>query len=389
MDVIDIIIILFAIGALIRGRELGSIRQIFSTLGFFGGLLIGAWIGPHLIHFGHTELSRSLITLIVTLGMALIGLSLFEFVGEFLKSKVQLHKVDILDRGFGSLVGVVTLLATIWLGAAILVKLPYPGLQMGLHDSAIVSWLNRALPDAPTVVADLSNTIDPNGFPQVFTGNEPAPSSSSLPSLGSLSVAVSKDQASVVKIQGRGCGGVVEGSGFVAGTGLVVTNAHVVAGVANPEVFDQDGNHYATTVIWFDPNLDFAVLKVNGLTAAPLVIDTQIADNNTPAAVLGYPGGGDFTADPANVLQEFTADGRNIYNQGDTERDVYEINADVIPGNSGGPLINSNGSVIGIVFAQSTVYNQVGYALTTSTPMHELQQAEAQQQPTSTGACAD
>src|ERR1700678_2796459 len=129
MDVIDIIIILLAIGALIRGRKIGSVRQICSTAGFFGGLLLGAWIGPKLIHFGHTQLTRSLITLIVTLGLALIGLSLAEYIGELLKSKIRVHKADILDQILGSLVGVVTLLATVWLGAAILVKLPYPALQ--------------------------------------------------------------------------------------------------------------------------------------------------------------------------------------------------------------------------------------------------------------------
>ena len=104
---------------------------------------------------------------------------------------------------------------------------------------------------------------------------------------------------------------------------------------------------------------------------------------------MGYPGGGPFLADPASIIDEFTAVGRNIYNQGNTQRDVYEIKANVIPGNSGGPLINTNGSVIGIVFAQSTVYNQVGYALTTKMPLQELQRAEVNQQVTSTGPCAE
>jgi S1-C subfamily serine protease len=389
MDVIDIFIMLLIIGALFRGREIGSIRQICSTVGFIGGLLLGAWVGPKFIHLGHTELTRTFITLIITLGLALIGLSIAEYVGEFLKSKLQTHKIDIVDRIFGMLAGVVTLLATVWLGSAILVKLPYPGLQNGLRGSGIISLLNKTLPQAPSVIADLSNAIDPNGFPQVFSGNEPAPNSATLPSLGILSSAVSQDQASVVKVEGEGCGGVVEGSGFVVATDTIVTNAHVVAGVTHPYVVTLNGSHYSTTTIWFDPNLDFAVLRVKDLAATPLTIDTQTAASGTASAVLGYPGGGSFTADPASVLQEFTADGRNIYNQGNTERDVYEVKATIIPGNSGGPLINATGQVIGIVFAQSTVYNQIGYALTTPAPLHSLQQAEASQQPVSTGACAE
>jgi S1-C subfamily serine protease len=389
MDVIDIIIILFAIAAVVRGRELGSIRQICSTIGFFGGLLLGAWIGPKLIHFGHTELTRSLITLLITLGLAMIGLSLAEYVGELLKSKVQVHKIDILDRILGSLVGLVTLLVTVWLGAAILIKLPNPGLQDGIRGSAIISSLNESLPQAPNVIADLGRVINPNGFPEVFNGNEPNPGSASVPSLGQLSSAVSSDQSSVVKIEGKGCGGVVEGSGFVVSPNTILTNAHVIAGITNPYVISLSGTRYATTIIWFNPNLDIAILKVANFSAKALPINSALATDGTAAAVLGYPGGGSFTADPASLLQEFTADGRNIYNQGDTERDVYEIKANVIPGNSGGPLINVSGDVIGIVFAQSSVYNQVGYALTTSMPLHEIQQAESQNQPVSSGQCAE
>lgn len=391
MDIVDVIIIILALAAIFRGREIGSIRQLCSTVGFFGGLLVGAWVSPYGVQLGHTAVSRSIITLGITLGIALIGLGVAEYLGEILKSKVQvLHKIDVVDQGLGSLVSIVTLLITVWLSAAILIHLPYATIQDQLRGSTIVSWLDNSLPQAPNVIADLGHIIDPNGFPQVFTnGNEPAPTTVNLPPLSELASAVRKDQASVVKIEGQGCGGIVEGSGFVVANGLIATNAHVVAGVRNPEVIALNGNSYAATPIWFDPNLDFAVLKVRGFTAPALNVNTQIAPPNTPSAVIGYPGGGNFTADPASVMQEFTAVGRNIYNQGNTQRQVYEIKATVIPGNSGGPLINNSGQVIGIVFAQSTAYNQVGYALTTGQPMQELTQAEASMHPVSTGACAE
>ena len=231
--------------------------------------------------------------------------------------------------------------------------------------------------------------IDPNGFPQVFTGLEPSlPTNTPLPNLGSLTAAVQKDRASVVKIEGRGCGGIVEGSGFVASSGFVVTNAHVVAGVANPVVLDANGEH-ATEVVWFDPNFDLAVLRVSGLAGKPLDIDTAHAPNGTASVVLGYPGGGPFSAAPATVLSDFTAVGRNIYGQGATSRDVYGIKATVIPGNSGGPLVNRSGAVIGVVFAESTTYNQVGYALATPQVVTELHQAEARNTPVGTGQCAE
>jgi S1-C subfamily serine protease len=111
--------------------------------------------------------------------------------------------------------------------------------------------------------------------------------------------------------------------------------------------------------------------------------------SGTPAAVLGYPGGGPFNAGPAAVLDEFEASGHNIYDSGVTLRSVYEIQATVIPGNSGGPLVGVNGEVIGVVFAESTTYNHVGYALTMSKVISEIKQASNNQQTVSTGACAE
>lgn len=388
MNILDLFIIILIFAAVYRGREIGSIRQIFSTVGFFGGLIIGALIGPSFVHFAHTSLSRSLLTLFITLGVALMGLSVAEYVGEILKQKIQILKINNIDQMLGSVIGMVTILATVWLGAAVLIKLPFPDLQNNLRGSYIISYLNRTLPDAPNVITDLGHVINPNGFPEVFIGNEPSPGSATLPPLGELKYAVDKDQLSVVKIEGLGCGGVVEGSGFVAANNLVITNAHVVAGITKPYVIDQNGQFQATP-IWFDTNLDLAVLKVSNLGLPALSMDTDIVNNATPAAVLGYPGGGAFTADPASVIDEFTAVGRNIYNQGNTQREVYEIKASVIPGNSGGPLVNTKGSVIGIVFAQSTVYNQVGYALTTKLPLQELYEAENAGQTVNTGSCAE
>ncbi len=391
MNLIDVVVIVLVLSSLVRGAEVGALRQILSTIGFFGGLFLGAWIEPRFAHFAHTPATRSWLALIITLGLALIMLGVGEYLGVILKKKLLRHREgNYVDRGFGSVVGAATMLVTVWFAAAILITLPFLGLTNALKSSAIVGLLNRHLPSAPNVIADLGRVIDPNGFPQVFIGTEPAPPNpnTSLPPLGSLAAAVSKDEASVVKIAGNGCGGIVEGSGFVVSPDLVATNAHVVAGVHAPYVIDKNGQHPAT-VIWFDPNLDFAVLKVNGLAGSPLTLDTSVASNGTDAAVLGYPGGGPFSAKPAVILEEFAATGRDIYNQGSTDRDIYEIKATIIPGNSGGPLVTVNGSVAGIVFAQSTTYQQIGYALTLKQVSSELHQAEQRQTATSTGACAE
>jgi S1-C subfamily serine protease len=385
---IDIFIVLFIISALFRGREIGFVRQLLSTVGFFGGLFVGALLEPATVQLVHSPASRSLVTVATTLGCALLLLSGGEYLGMALKHKVLLHRLNSLDNLLGSALSVMSLLLSIWLSAAILNSLPVPSIQSAVRSSLIISKLSSDLPSAPKVIGDLGKLIDPNGFPQVFIGSEPNPSAVPLPNLGALQAAVNKDKASVVKVEGQGCGGIVEGSGFVVGSDLVATDAHVVAGIRQPYVEDAGGIH-SVSVIWFDPNLDLAVLRVANLTGHSLNLLSGSVSSGTPGAVLGYPGGGPFQADPAAVAQEFTALGRNIYGSSNTSRSVYELKADVIPGNSGGPLVDVNGTVIGVVFAQSTAYNHVGYALTTDQVISEINQAQAQDHIVGTGTCAE
>lgn len=389
MQIVDILIILFSITAVLRGAEIGFVRQFCATVGFFGGLGLGLFLEPHIVRFFHSSLSRSLVTLFITLGFALLFLTIGEYLGIKLKAKLDRQPIKRLDNGLGSVLSVISVLAAAWLSAAILVTLPSIGVQRAVRSSTIIGFMDRHLPSAPNVIADLGYLIDPNGFPQVFTGLEPTPPAHiELPGLDSLRKAVTKDQASIVKIEGEGCGGIVEGSGFVVGSDLVATNAHVVAGIGHVYVIDGNGTHTARA-IWFDPDLDFSVLRVPNLAGGPLELERDEVPSDTVAAIAGYPGGGGFTASGARVLDQFTATGRNIYGQGRTDRDVYELAANVHPGNSGGPLILSDGSVGGIVFAESTTYDHVGYALTMTQVIHELHTARAQNQPVSTGSCAE
>jgi uncharacterized membrane protein required for colicin V production len=199
--VIDIFIVLFAISALYRGREIGFVRPLFSTVGFFGGLFLGAWLQQYTVAGIHGQTARSLVTILTTLGCAFIFLALGEYIGIKLKGRVAPKRINILDNGFGGLLSVVSLLLTIWLTAAVLASMPLTAMQSALKDSAIVSSLNRALPNAPGVISSLGRLVDPNGFPQVFIGDEPSPRSDvDVPSLGELQPAVDRAKASVVKI---------------------------------------------------------------------------------------------------------------------------------------------------------------------------------------------
>lgn len=387
---VDLFIILGSLNVLYRGRCSGFVRQFLAFGGFFGGLFLGSWLQPHTVSLSQTAQSRAVILAGTILGSALIGLTLGEYLGLHLKRRLFQLRINKIDNILGSGMSLVSLLLSIWLLASIASGLPFNTLHVALRSSRIIVGLNRLLPPAPTVISKLGRLIDPNGFPDVFIGNEPIPRSPvNLPALGDLEPAVNSDKNSVLRIKGQGCGGVVSGSGFVIGKDLVATNAHVVAGITHPYAQDANGSHSAN-VIWFDPGLDFAILHVNHLAGQSLSISPDIADRGTPAAVLGYPGGGNFSAEPAAVLDYFQASGRDIYGRGHTLREVSEIQADIIPGNSGGPLIDREGKVIGIVFAESTSYNHVGYSLNTGQIISELKQATNQtSHPVGTGHCTE
>lgn len=390
MDVLDGIIIVVSIIAVIRGIELGLVRQLFSGLGFFGGLFIGIWAEGRLIHFAHTDNTRTALAITIILGSAFLLLIVGEYVGDFLKFRLAQSRIDRFDRLLGSLAALLVVTLTIWLGVNTFASLPSQKWQQQVQASHIVRTLNNTLPATPTVLAHIGRVISPNGFPKVFNGLEPTitPKAVNQPAMGVLANAVSKDKTSVVKIEGKGCGGIVEGSGFIADTNTVITNAHVVAGVSNPEIIDANGKH-ATSVIWFDPNLDVAVLRAQHLAGRALPVAKTVATAGTPAAALGYPEGGDFTASPAGIISSFQAIGQNIYNAQSVTREIYSLNASILPGNSGGPLVDTSGTVVGLVFARSARYNDVGYALTMQKVMQALTQAEHQAKIVSTGNCAE
>jgi S1-C subfamily serine protease len=385
---LDVLIIIFLISAVYRGREIGFIRQLLSTLGFFGGLFFGAWLQPRLLEFAHTGLDRSVLGITVSLSCAVAGMILGEYLGVHIKKRVILQPVNSVDVVLGSFLNVMATLLAVWLLTALAVGIPVQGVQKQIQESRLIQGVNKLLPPAPSIISRLGKLIDPNGFPQVFIGNEPAPIGNiNLPGLGDLAAAVQADQPSVVKLEGLGCGGIVDGSGFIVSQNLVATNAHVVAGISRPYVQDSTGTHAAKTV-WFDPNLDFAILRVNNLTGGSLNLASTAAIPGQAAAVLGYPGGGPFSANPAAVIDTIRATGRNIYGEGLTVRQVYELKASVVPGNSGGPVVAKDGSVIGVVFAESTTYSEVGYALTSPKLISAVNQASSRQQTVSTGQCA-
>jgi S1-C subfamily serine protease len=389
MNIIDVAIVLLAVASLARGFRIGLARQAGSTVGFIFGLFVGSWISSFVVDSLSSSIAKSIASLTAVLAGGFLFMALGEMGGVWLKQRLTVNKaLNEVDGGLGSVMAAITVIFAIWLGASILVLGPPGGFQQTLRGSHILSKISNRLPPATQLLGSLNKLIDPNGFPQVFRGLEPNPGSAKLPDLGSFNSVVKTAQASVVKVEGTGCGGIVEGSGFVISDDDIATNAHVVAGVRSPKVLDRNGIHN-TRVVWFDPEVDLAVLQVDDLAGKPLAVNDTTVDNSTPGVVLGYPGGGNFDAEPAAIIEHFTAVGRNIYGEGVTNRDVYALQAHIIPGNSGGPIIGADGTVLGVVFATSTSYNNVGYALTGHQVAGELAHAKNSTTPQNTGECSE
>jgi len=386
VNFLDIIIIVIVLAATIRGVLAGFFRQVGSLGGFLIGLILGAFVAPGIASYLPLTASRSLVVVVIFFAIALTLSGIGETLGAYLATVIQRARLGALDGAMGAVFGFVASLLAAWLLAATFGGSAGPVLAADIQTSTILRSLDRALPPAPVVMSQFERVIGASKFPRVFVGLEPAPAPPVTgPNAAAVNGAAAIAHDATVKIEGAGCGGIQEGSGFVAGTGLVATNAHVVAGIDSPVIYDTAGRHRATAVL-FDPDLDFAVLRADGLAAAPLRIESAVVPRGTIAAALGYPGGGGFTAGAAAVLERQTAVGRNIYDAGFIRRDIYVLQAVVRPGNSGGPLVGTDGTVIGVIFATSTTNPDVGYALTSAEILPDLTYARTAA-PTTTGAC--
>jgi S1-C subfamily serine protease len=387
VNALDIIIILIVILVAARGVASGFLRQAGSLGGFVIGLIAGAALAPWAAEaFPAGSNSRSFVALLVFFGVAIIVGGIGETIGYSLSGLADRYKLRVLDAILGAAFGVIIALITVWLLASTFAHSSDTALAADIQNSRILESLDNVLPPAPDVMARLEQTLGVDNIPRVFAGLEPSPPPPVTgPDAAAVNKAAAAGAAATVKIEGLGCGGLIDGSGFVVTSDMVVTNAHVVAGIAEPTVIDARGRHSAEVVL-FDPNLDLAVLKVSGLAAAPLNLDTSLVPRGTVGAVLGYPGGGSFTVSPAAILGEQTAVGRNIYDSGLISRQIYELQAIVRPGNSGGPLIMPDGTVVGVVFAMSTTNGDIGYALTSSEILSDVNTAKTSGA-VSTGAC--
>lgn len=384
----DLFIIVVLVLAAAHGVTQGAALQVLSFGGFWVGLLIGAALAPVFSGLVDSTFGTAFISLMTFLGFALVGGAIGRYAGTHAWGALQRRRLGGADAAVGAVVAVLAALAAVWLVAILLSAGPTQNVSRAVNESAVVRALTERLPPAPSVFSRLQAFISQTPFPRVFEGLEPIPAGPvDIPGDPIVQAAVSAAGASTVRVSGFGCGGIQTGSGFVAAPGLVVTNAHVIAGIGQPIVEDRNGSHRAVPVL-FDPQLDIAVLRTTNLSGGPLPILRADVARGQGGAVLGFPGGGGFTGGPAAVLREFSAIGRDIYGRSITRRNVYQLQASVRQGNSGGPFVREDGTVLGMVFAASTSDPSIGYALTSVEVAPRVDEASARTGAADTGPCA-
>lgn len=374
MNVLDFVLLLAAVWFAVIGYRQGFVVGILSVIGFLGGGLVAVFVLPavwnQLTEDAPPGTFAVVAAVVIIIVCASVGQAFTTHLGNKLRQHITWSPARAVDATGGALVNVVAMLLVAWLIGSALAGTSLPTLSKEVRNSSVLLGVSRILPQqADSWFNDFSSTLAQNGLPQVFSpfSDEPiravpAPD----PKLAKSPVAA-KAERSIVKILGTAnrCGKVLEGTGFVYGRQRVMTNAHVVGGVAEPTVqIGGVGRVYTATVVLYDWKRDIAVLDVPALKAPALEFADKDATRGDGAIVAGFPENGAYDVRSARVRDRVDADGPDIYHRDKVRRDIYSLYATIRQGNSGGPLLTPDGKVYGVIFAKSLDNSSTGYALT-------------------------
>jgi S1-C subfamily serine protease len=382
---LDWIIVAFAVILASFGFRQGFIVGVLSFTGFAVGAFLGTRLGPLLLPKGSASPYAPAFGLVGALLAGAILASGLEGVGFMLRRTLVVPGLGLLDGALGAALGAALALGIVWIVAAVAAQTPGQArLRADIQRSAILSKLNELLPPSGPILNALAR-LDPQ--PSI---SGPSPGVAAPEARIAQLAGVQADSRSVVRVIGTACGLAIEGSGWVAAPGLVVTNAHVVAGEEDTSV--EVGGHAPSLpaqAVAFDPNDDVAVLRVSELGLPSLSLQP-----NPPAgragAILGYPENGPFAVRPGRIGRTQSVVTQNAYGQGPVSRLLTPLRGLVQPGNSGGPLVGEDGRVLTTVFA-ATVGDGTpgGYGVANETVSSALAVARANGRGSvSTGPCA-
>ena len=362
MTGLDWLIVAFAVAMGFWGYQQGLIVGALSLSGVVIGAFLGSRIGPALLADGsHSPYAPATALAGALLIGGLVAVSL-EGIAVAMRRRLlgaagRRRGVAIAESTGGAVLLVALALGLAWLFGAVALNAPgAKSLRKAVQESAILRALNDAFPPSSSLINAL-NRIDPR-----LAISGPSPNVAAPDSKIARDPDVRADQASVVRVLGTACGLGVEGSGWIVAPGLVVTNAHVIAGETDTTVTPSGGDSISASPVHYDPENDLALLRVSGLGGRPLSFAPEVRAG-TAGAVLGYPENGPFTVTPARAGATGPVMTQDSYGRGPVTRELTALRGEVHSGNSGGPLVDAGGRVMGTVFAATTEGKPGGYAV--------------------------
>jgi S1-C subfamily serine protease len=382
LNVLDLIIGIFIVVSVLRGARTGFLAGVFSLVGVVVGASVGSRIAPSLLPDGGNPIYGAGITLGSILAFSVLGEVIARSMGGSIRNRLSSPASATLDGLGGALLGFALALVLVWAVGVFALQSPtLASLQPAAQDSRILQTLKDRMPSGllTQAVADLQP------LPKI-RGPEPEVAAPEGNIVNDPDVQAASQRT--LRVTGTACGYGVEGSAWVAGRNLVVTNAHVVAGETATWVqIRGSGQQLPAEVVAFDERNDIAVMRVEGLGLAPLPIAT--ARPGEPAAVIGFPQNGPLDIEPARTGTTERVRSTDAYDNGPVERIVTGFRVYVRPGNSGGPAINADGQVISTIFASRTDSNNSGYGVPSRIVERHLRTAASRTTPVSTGGCAN
>jgi S1-C subfamily serine protease len=366
---LDLAVLAVAFVAAVSGWRSGALGSLLSFVGVVLGAVAGVLLAPHVVNNLDGPRSKLFVSLFLILGLIVIGEIAGVVLGRAVRGAIRNRSL----RTFDSVIGVALQLVAVLVAAYLLAKplttsSVQPNLAAAVRGSRVLVQVDNLAPEwLKRVPTRLGALLDTSGLPNVLQpfGRTPIVSVDIPDAALAADPVVAATRPSVLKIRGvaQSCQKVLEGSGFVVAPNRVMSNAHVVAGADNVTV-EADGQTYDATVVSYDPQADISILDVPGLPSAPLQFDMQEAKTGTDSLVMGYPGGGDFQATPARIREIIQLNGPDIYHTTTVTREVYTVRGTVRQGNSGGPLIDRDGKVLGVVFGAAVDDADTGFVLT-------------------------
>lgn len=390
MNVLDwCLVALVGIYAL-SGYWQGFVTGAFATAGLLLGGLFGVWLAPIALGDADPSLWVSLGALFIVILSASLGQALLQYVGARIRARIRWQPIRAVDAVGGAALSAVAVLIVAWaLGVAV------SGSRIGaitptVRESAVLARVDSLLPGQATgVLQTFNNVVGTTFFPRYL---EPfAPERIVDAKAGPRRLLTDPDvvdaQSSVLKVRGtNACGSGLEGTGFLYSEGRLMTNAHVVAGVRQPEVELGDGTSVNATVVHYDPDIDVAVLALDDGDLPHLVFDRE-AGPQDGVAIVGYPQDGPYDVQTGRIRSEQRLRSPDIYGEGTVIREVFSLRGLVRAGNSGGPILSSGGDVVGLVFAASVTDRDTGYALTADQVAESAARGLSAEEAVGTGAC--